>query len=143
MSDEQCKAIVNKLSSDSNQLDSYIRACADRISEDPSLTIQWRERLVHNVFNKDNPLYSRGQQYFEERIVYDLVAKVRGNMPLKPHQLAVKNWLTALEPKLLQGTISDSDELSESLLQSLAALYTPSVLGMEPSSAERLLGEFS
>lgn len=143
MSDEQCKAVVNKLSSDSDRLGSYIRDCADRISKDLSLSIQWRDRLVHNVFNKDKPMYSRGAHYFDERIVLDLESKVKGNAPPKPHQLAVKNWLIALEPKLLQGSISDSNELSDSLLQALSALYTPSALGMEPSSAERLLGEFS
>lgn len=142
MSDEQCRAVVNKLSGYSDRLDSYIRDCADRISEDPSLSIQWRGRLVCKVFNKDKPMYSRGESYFDERIVWDLVKEVKGSEAPKPHQLAIKNWLIDLEPKLLQGTISDSDELPDSLLRALAALYTPSALGTEPSSAERLLGEF-
>lgn len=140
MSDEQCRDVVNKLSGYSDRLGSYIRDCADRISKDSSLSERWRIKLVCNAFNKDEPKYSNNKEYFDERIIRDLEDKVKGNAEQKPHQLTIKNWLIDLEPKLLKGTISDSDELSDSLLRALRNLYTPSALGTEPSSAERLLG---
>ena len=142
LTEGQCKTIITKLAANSDKLIRYIRDCASKIQKNPELLKRWRELIVDKVMNKNIPRYGKNEmdmEYFDPRIVNDLAEMYRAGKPRKPYAQVVRTWLSQMEPKLLRGSISSSDELRDSLADGLDNLYCPSSLDDTESSADLLM----
>lgn len=136
---EKYGALLDKLCADSDRVIRYIYDCIDQIAADEELLAQWRTALVQDALNGQERRY--GNNYFDGRIVNDLEEAARGQSRRLASQLAVRDWLLELEPRLLAGRITDSDELFQTLAQALRNLYHPEQLGNQRSSADLIPDE--
>lgn len=137
---EYCEAIVKKMVEHSNQLVEFVKECADNISKNEALLNSWRQKLVQDVFNNEKKQYNNN--FFDERIVWELERKIiRGNKR-EPHQETIKKWLGELKPKIINGEIHNSDELLKSLKIALDNLYNPATFRSGKSSSGIFLKGF-
>lgn len=143
MTEQECAQMVTALSDSANKLVQYVKSCTQIIATDPQKFSLWRTEVLTNVLNKNQPQYgSRNKVFFDERVISDIVGACRDGAPKKPYQQTVQQWLAGMEIKIQQGTITESNELYNTLYTAIYDLYHPVVQQTSKSSADLLLGDF-
>lgn len=127
MTEDQCRILVNNLSTKSDQLAKRLVEWADTIKADPMRLTNWQGKLIDKALNGHTKRYGpqANRTYYNMRIVKD-ISETYCNISLSTppvQEFIIQMWLLQVEQDIRNRRVNDANYLSNSLYDAYDQAY--------------------